>query len=166
MARLTVVGARAVERLIAAAASGSDIAARAAAWRTLEAIGDERAREPALQALADLNVDPSLGVAAADVARVYLRGTHGATTLDRLTAVLLDPIRPDAVRLAALRALRALGPGTIAPILASLAGDPSATIRRSSGSGTASPDRLNAWRSAPGSSGRPRSAARLTAAAG
>ena len=129
VARLTVVGARAVERLIATAASGSDVAARAAAWRSLEAIGDERAREPALQALADLDLDPSLAVAAAGVARVYLRGTHGASAVDHLAAVLLDPMRPDALRLAALRALRTLDPATIAPILASLARDPSETIR-------------------------------------
>ena len=129
VARLTVMGARAVERLIAAAASGSDVAARAAAWRTLEAIADARALEPALAALADLNLDPSLGVAAVGVARVDLRGAHGARAVDRLAAALLDRTRQDAVRLAALRALRALDPATIAPILASLAGDPSATIR-------------------------------------
>ena len=129
VARLTVLGSRAVERLIAAAVSEGDVAARAATWRTLEAIGDERALEPALVALADLNLDPSLGVAAAGVARVYLHGAHGARAIDRLAAVLLDQTRPDAVRLAALRALRALDSGTIAPILASLARDPSATIR-------------------------------------
>jgi HEAT repeat protein len=129
VARLTVAGTRAVERLIAAAASGNDVAARAAAWRTLEAIGDERAREPALQALADLDLDQTLAVAAAGVARVHVRGPHGASAVDRLTAVLLDPTRADAVRLAALRALRTLDPATIAPILASLAGDPSATVR-------------------------------------
>jgi HEAT repeat protein len=129
VARLIVLGSRAVERLIAAAASGSDVAARAAAWRALEAIGDERALEPALDAIADLNLDAFLGVAAAGVIRVYLRGAHGARAVDRLAAVLLDRTRPDTVRLAGLRALRALDPATIAPILASLARDPSATIR-------------------------------------
>jgi HEAT repeat protein len=129
VARLTVMGARAVERLIAVAASAGDVAARAAAWRTLEAIGDQRALEPALEALADLGLDPSLGVAAAGVAGVHLRSAQGASAVDRLAAVLLDRTRPDTVRLAALRALRTLDPATIAPILASLAHDPSPTIR-------------------------------------
>ena len=129
VARLTVMGTRAVERLIAAATSGSNVAARAAAWRTLEAIGDRRALDPALAALADFSLDPSLGVASVRVAREHLRGAHGARAVDRLAAVLLDRAHPDAVRLAALHALRTLDPATIAPILASLARDPSPAIR-------------------------------------
>jgi hypothetical protein len=129
VARLTVIGSRAVERLIAAAKAGGDAAARATAWRTLEAIGDPRALEPALAALAAADLAPALGVAAAGVARVHLRGAHGASAVDRLATVLLDRARPEEVRLAALRALRELDAATIAPIMTSLAGDPSATIR-------------------------------------
>jgi hypothetical protein len=129
VARLTVLGARAVERVIAAAEAGGDAAARPAAWRTLEAIGDRRALEPALAALAAAELDPAVGVAAASVARVHLRGAHGASAVDRLATVLLDRARPEEVRLAALRALRELDTATIAPILTSLADDPSATIR-------------------------------------
>lgn len=129
VARLTVIGSRAVERLLAVAASDAGAAARAAAWRTLEAIGDPRALEPALHALADANGDPRLAVAAVGVARVFLRAAHGASAVDRLTSVLLDRARPEIVRLAALRALRQLEPSTIAPILTSLADDPSPAIR-------------------------------------
>ena len=129
VARLTVLGSRAVERLIAAAESGGHADARAAAWRALEAIGDSRALEPALAALAAPDRDPAIGVAAAGVARVHLRGAHGASAVDRLATVLLDQTRHETVRLAALRALRELEPATIAPILTSLADDPSATIR-------------------------------------
>jgi HEAT repeat protein len=129
VARLTVLGSRAVERLIAVAASAGDPATRAAAWRTLEAIGDPRALDPALHALSGPATDPAVGAAAAGVARAFIRGARGAASVDRLTAVVLDRAQPDAVRLAALRALGDLGPAAIAPILASLAGDPSDAIR-------------------------------------
>ena len=133
VARLTLMGARAVERLIAAAESGCDAAARVAAWRTLEAIGDPRALEPALAALAAPDGDPAIGAAAAGVARVHLRGARGASAVDRLATVLLDQTRHETVRLAALRALRELEPATIAPILAALAGDPNTAIRTEAG---------------------------------
>ena len=128
VARLTLLGARAVERLIAAAESGDHANARASAWRTLEAIGDARALEPALAALG-ADHDPAIGAAAAGVARAHLRGAHGARAVDRLATVLLDRGRHETVRLAALRALQELEPATIAPILTPLAGDPSEAIR-------------------------------------
>jgi hypothetical protein len=128
VARLTLLGGRAVERLIAAAASADRADARAGAWRALEAIGDARALKPALALLGAPDGDPAVGAAAAGVARAHLRGAHGAAALDRLATVLLDRARHEAVRLAALRALGDLEPKTIAPILASLAGDPSEAI--------------------------------------
>lgn len=130
VARLTVLGARAVERLIAAATeSGGRADARAAAWRALESIGDARALEPALAALAQPELDPAIAASASGVARVHLRGAHGAASVDRLATVLLDRTRHEQVRLAALRALRDLERSAIAPILTSLADDPNATIR-------------------------------------
>jgi hypothetical protein len=141
VARLTLLGARAVERLIAAAADSAP-EARAAAWRALEAIGDARALDPALALLAAPDRDPAVSVAAAGVARAHLRRRHGARALDRLAAVLLEPSRHETLRLAALRALRDLEPAAIAPILASLADDPSAAIRTEAGlSDTAAPRR-------------------------
>jgi hypothetical protein len=140
VARLTLLGARASERLLTTAASSASIDARSAAWRTLEAIGDHRALDPALDALTATATDPAVAAAAAGVARVHLRGDAGARVVDRLTSVLLDRARQDAVRLAALRALRDLDAGTIAPLLASLAGDPSAAIRTEAGlSGRSAP---------------------------
>jgi len=129
VARLTVMGPRAVERLVALAGSSAPAAARTAALRTLEAIGDPRALTPALDILAETGSDPAVGAAAAGVARVFLRGRRGAAAVDRLTAVVLDRGRAEALRLAALRALRALDAATIAPVLASLAEDPSAAMR-------------------------------------
>lgn len=127
MARLTVIGARAVERLLTAAGSPAGSPARTAAFRTLEAIGDSRALEPALRALNDPDAD--VAVAASGVARLFIRGARGATAVDRLTATALDGRRPDAVRLAALRSLRDLDVATIAPLLKALAADSSPAVR-------------------------------------
>jgi HEAT repeat protein len=66
---------------------------------------------------------------------VFLRGARGAAAVDRLAAVVLDRARPEPLRLAALRALRDLGPSTIAPVLNSLADDPSTTIRAEASTG-------------------------------
>jgi HEAT repeat protein len=130
VARLTLVGPRAVERLVAVAASAdASTPARTAALRALEAIGDPRALQPALDLLSDRGLDPSLAIAATSVVRVFLGGRQGAAAVDRLTSTALDRARPDSVRLAALRALRDLKAKTIAPLLASLAADPSAAIR-------------------------------------
>jgi HEAT repeat protein len=128
VARLTVIGSRAVERLIALAESHRETTARAEAWRTLEAIGDPRALDPALNALAR-SIDPAVAAAAAGVARVFIRSARGAAAVDRLTTVVLDRARPEIVRLAALGALRELEPATLAPVLASLADDPNAAVR-------------------------------------
>jgi hypothetical protein len=145
VARLIVIGARAVERLLALTASDASVTARVAAWRTLEAIGDVRALEPALSLLADPGVDPAAGAAAIAVARVFLRGKQGAAALDHLAAVALDRARTEPLRLAALRALRSLDAATIAPVLASLAGDPNAAVRaeasaKGAGAGTHATD--------------------------
>jgi hypothetical protein len=129
IARLTLLGARAVERLIAAAVSAGPADARASAWRALEGIGDPRALEPALAALAAADLEPAIGASAAGVACAHLRGPRGAAAVDRLAQVLLDRTRVEMVRLSALRALRELDPATIAPILASLGDDPNTTIR-------------------------------------
>jgi HEAT repeat protein len=127
VARLTVIGARAVERLVALAESDADRPARAHAFKTLEAIGDARALDPAMHALDDADAD--VAIAAAGVARLFVRGARGATAIDRLTATALDGARPDAVRLAALRSLRDLDGSTIAPLLKTLAADASAAVR-------------------------------------
>jgi len=136
VARLTVIGPRAVARLVAEVESDAAAASRATAFRALEAIRDARALAPALEVLADVAADPSVAVAAAAVARAFVLGAHGADAVDRLTAAALDRRRPESVRLAALQALRGLDRSTIAPLLASLAGDPSAGIRAESGAGS------------------------------
>jgi HEAT repeat protein len=122
MARLTVMGARAVGRLLTLAGDRQAPASgRAAAFRTLEAIGDPRGLDAALRAVSDENEQVSL--AAVDVARVFIRSAHGVPAVDRLSAAAMDPHRPVPVRLAAIRALRDLTPETFRPLLAALKTD-------------------------------------------
>lgn len=127
IARLTVLGARAVERVVTLATSPAAGAARSAAFRALEGIADPRALEPALQAVTD--ADQGVAVAAIAVVRLFVRSARAAAAVDRLTAATLDRRRPEPVRLAALRALKDLEAATIAPLLKSLSTDPTEAIR-------------------------------------
>ena len=129
LARLIVIGGRAVGRLLILVGdsqtvpkSAASITARVAAFRALEAIGDPRALEPALRAVD--RAEPAVAVAAVGVARRFLRSARSADAADFLTAAAVDRRRAVAVRAAALRALTDLEPATIAPLLKSLAGDP------------------------------------------
>ncbi len=135
IARLTVIGPRAVERVAALATSAASSDARVAALRTLEALDDPRALDPALEALDDR--DAAVAAAAASVARTFVRGKRGAHAVDRLTAAALDVRRPEAARLASLRALLDLERATVAPILEALAGDPSDAVRAAAGENAA-----------------------------
>src|SRR6185295_9044608 len=122
IARLTVIGARAVKPLLTLVESAAAVRVRIGALRALEAIDDPRALTPALNAIDDR--DSQVAAAAIGVARRFLRDARGAAVVDRLTAVVLDRARPDIVRTAALHALRDLDRKTIAPLLKSLARDP------------------------------------------
>jgi hypothetical protein len=134
IARLTVIGSRAVDRLIALAADRSASSdARTAAWRTLEAIGDARTIDHALTSLTIASDPPDVTAAAAAALRTFVKGARGASVVDALTATALDRGRLDLIRLAALRALRELAPKTLAPIAKSLARDPSAAMRAEAG---------------------------------
>jgi HEAT repeat protein len=109
------------------AASDAEAGARVAAFRTLEAIADPRALEPALRAIGDS--DSGVALAAIGVVRVFLHSSHSAQAVDRLTAAALDGARPSPVRVAALRALADLGPATLAPLVDTLAQDPAPDVR-------------------------------------
>jgi len=102
VARLTVIGERAVSRLMALVADRqATTAARVAAIHALEGIGDMRAFDPALAALDD--ADPAIGAAAIGVLQVFLTSARGMDALDRLSATALDRTRDRIVRLAAFR---------------------------------------------------------------
>ena len=128
LARLTVIGARAVVHLTTLAEDAdAPVTSRIAALRALEAIGDARAIDAAAHAL---NAgDKGIGVAAAGILQRFLKGKRGADVTDALTAKALDTIAPDAVRLAALVALEELGPSALEPLWKALARDPSASVR-------------------------------------
>lgn len=127
VARLIVLGSRGVERLVALAVSGAPPAARAAAFRALEGIGDPRAVDPAVRSTSD--DDATVAVAAITASRPFIRGPMSASIVDGLTAAAVDRRRPEAVRVAALRALKGLERATIAPLLKSLAEDPVDAVR-------------------------------------
>jgi HEAT repeat protein len=127
VARLTVIGARAVERLLSAADSPTNAIARTAALRALEGIADPRALPIAFEALGD--PDAAVAAAAASLAGVFVRGSKGAAAVDRLIEIALDRARPAPVRVAALRGLRDLAPSTLAPVFASLADDTSVDVQ-------------------------------------
>ena len=127
VARLTVIGARAVERLVALVESDAAPAARTAALRTLEAIADLRALGAALRAVRD--ADEAVATAAIAVARAFLRGRRGASALDRLAEVALDKTRGVQLRLAAIRSLADLPTSTLKPLWKALRDDPNAEIR-------------------------------------
>lgn len=127
-ARLTILGPRVVERLIALLDSPASPAARTAVLNTLAVIGDTRAVKPALHATSDANED--VAVAAVTAVRAFLGTVLGADVVDRLTATALDRSRSDAIRVATVAALGGLNPTILAPLRAALRDDPSEAVRR------------------------------------
>ncbi|MGC4084580.1 MAG: hypothetical protein QM736_21300 [Vicinamibacterales bacterium] len=136
VARLTILGERAVARLVDRATDpDAGVDARVAALNALEGIADTRAFEPAINLLDDSNVH--VAVAAVGVLQVFLASAQGVVALDRLTAVALDRTRPRGVRLAAIRAIRDVGPATIGPLLEALGSDPDQAVAMAAGLGPA-----------------------------
>ena len=128
LARLTVIGSRAVIHLTAlAGALDAPASTRIAALRALEAIGDVRAIDSATPALDD--ADKGVAVAAAAILKRFLTGKRGADVTDALTAKAMDAGAGDAVRLAALVSLDELGAAALDPLWKALSGDSSASVR-------------------------------------
>ena len=128
VARLTVIGRRAVDRLVELSSnSKASAAARVAAFRALEGIGEPRALQSALATFAE--PDSSIAVAAVNTARVFLHSAQGVDALDRFIEVALDRRRSVTVRVAAIQALADLPETTVKPVLTALRDDPDAEIR-------------------------------------
>ena len=122
IARLSLRGARAVPKLLLVAEVGDHpLTARVGALQALEAIGDARATAVARQAAFD--ADPA--VALAGIAVLHRLATDGADqdALRALAEVALAVTRPQRVRLAALRAVQALGRGPFTPLAEALRKD-------------------------------------------
>jgi hypothetical protein len=115
VARLRVIGPRAVERLATLIASDASPDARAAALRALEGSDDDRA----LRVAATASGEPDAGVACAAIAvlRGRLTGESGTEILDLLSSIALDSDRVKDVRLAALDALSELPRHVVQPLL-------------------------------------------------
>jgi hypothetical protein len=124
IARLAVIGARAVDGLRRAYAETSDRETRVAVLRALEPIGDRRTVAIARSAIAE---GGDLALTAASALRGLLDSPHGPTgtdALDVLVATALDPSAERRVRLAAFDALQGMPEGVRARVAEALRADP------------------------------------------
>jgi hypothetical protein len=129
VARLTVIGARAVSRLEAMAADAAAAAgARIAALRTIEAIADPRALDSVIAAMR--SEEASVAMAAIGMARAFFGTPRGVEAVDHVTALALDATRLGELRRAAVVALADLPASTVAPVFKTLAGDTNAHVAR------------------------------------
>jgi hypothetical protein len=138
VARLAVIGARAVSRLVAVATDEAEpVAGRMSALLALDAIADPRG--VAAARLCINHPDDRLAVAAVNVLARAARGTgaEATRTFDDLTALVLDRDAPVERRLAALAGIEVptgSGPAgredsVLAPIYEALGTDPSSRMR-------------------------------------
>jgi hypothetical protein len=129
VARLSVIGERAVSRVLAIAASGdAPVASRAAALQVLESTGDSRGAAVALELTR--SAEPALAAGAIAVLGRVARGIDRRATraLDRLSEIALSREAAVDARLAALAALDGLPARQIRPIYEALARDPASRV--------------------------------------
>lgn len=129
LARLAVIGPRAVTPLVAVATNPEQRPdARVASFEALEAIGDGRAITAAIAAIAEPN--ESVAVAAIGVLGRLAREQDARATraFDRLAALALSAEGATALRLAALTALEGQPERLLKPIYAALAKDPASRV--------------------------------------
>jgi hypothetical protein len=130
VARLSVIGSRAVTRLLALAVDdAAPVHARLAALTALETIGDPRTSNAA-RALTDA-ADIRLAVAAIGVLGVLAQGADAQAdkAFDRLTSLALDASIDSDRRIAACRALEGLPANVVSPILDALATESPAPLQ-------------------------------------
>ncbi len=129
IARLAVIGGRAVDALRRAYEGASDRATKVAVLRALESIGDGRTVAIARGALAE---GGDVAIAATSALRPLLDSPHGPTgtdALDALVGAALDPLADRRVRLAALDALHDMPDGVRARVAEALAADPDPRVK-------------------------------------
>jgi HEAT repeat protein len=143
IARIAVIGVRAVERLVAVVEDSTNALSRVAALHALEGIGGTRALDVALKAINDANVN--VAIAAIGVTRGFVKGARGVDVIDRLMALSLDRGIPDAVRGAAVRALDVLDAKTVAPLRDALRNDPEPAVAALATSGESFEGDASAW---------------------
>jgi HEAT repeat protein len=114
VARLRILGHRALTRLTDLIATDESAPVRALALDALEGVDDVRAIEVAFNALRDGNVD--VVIAALGVLRGWVAEETGTRLLDAITAMAVDRLRDPRVRVAALAALSELPEHLVRPI--------------------------------------------------
>lgn len=131
VARLAVIGPRAVEHLLHAYPSATALS-RCAILRALEATADARALPIAREALNGSSLELSL--AAAGTLRGLLASADASKdAFDALMSAALDGNRPTELRVAAFEALRDLPRDIVQPIRATLASDSDIAVRAAAG---------------------------------
>jgi hypothetical protein len=129
VARLAVIGSRAIERLTDAYRTSRSRETHLAILRTLEAIGDHRSGPVARAAILE---GGDVAVAAAAVLRPLLASPHGSTAADALDALMtaaLDRKAERPLRLAALDALQDMPEAVRAQVAEALRDDPVAHMQ-------------------------------------
>ena len=129
IARLAVIGPRAVDALLHAYGSTTDRDTRIAVLRALESTGDRRTIGIAHEAIVQ---GGDVAVAAATALRALLDSPHEATAtdaLDLLVTTVLDTSAPRVVRLTAFDALQAMPDGVRARIREALQSDPDPHVK-------------------------------------
>ena len=114
VARLRILGNRALPRLIDLVASHESAVVRALALDTLEGIDDVRVIDAAFDRLRDGDID--VVIAALGVLRRWVAEETGTRLLDAITAITVDRTRDARVRVAALAALSELPEHLVRPI--------------------------------------------------
>ena len=114
MARLRILGVRALPRLIDLAAAHESASVRALALDALEGLDDVRVIEVAFDALRDSDIE--VVIAALGVLRRWVAEETGTRLLDAITAIVVDRSRDARVRVAALAALSELPEHLVRPI--------------------------------------------------
>jgi HEAT repeat protein len=127
IARLAVIGTRAVRQLVDALQNASTSEARVALLAALESIPDPRTIEPVLACLG--SEDPQVRLAAARTARGLLSLPNTTRLLDRLSQLALDRQEPGELRALAIEALSTLPSRTVKPLLDRLKDDSVPAVR-------------------------------------
>jgi hypothetical protein len=152
VARLAVIGQRAVEHLLQDYPRSATARARVGMLRALEAAGDPRAVPLARTSLDDPSSSPEVVSATIAVLRAFLgvvQPSVARDALDALVKVALDQARPVEVRTAALDAMRDLPASVLEPMKERLAGDPNIVVRERLSSPPEQPGRpAVVWRDA------------------
>jgi len=114
VARLRILGNRALPRLIVLVAAHESAAVRALALDAIEGLDDVRVIDVAFDALGDGDIE--VVIAALGVLRRWVAEETGTRLLDAITAITVDRSRDARVRVAALAALSELPEHLVRPI--------------------------------------------------